>query len=88
MERKGYTPSSKVLEFEVIKAPTEVAVALNISASSDVISLKRLRYADHEPIVIANTYLPYISCKMYLIMIWKHNLYTRFSLKTSTRKIK
>ena len=63
MERKGYTPSSKVLEFEVIKPPAEVAVALNISASSDVISLKRLRYADHEPIVIANTFLPYVPCK-------------------------
>ncbi|WZL80852.1 GntR family transcriptional regulator [Vallitaleaceae bacterium 9-2] len=63
MERKGYTPSSKILEFEVIKPSTEIAVALNISASSDVISLKRLRYADQEPIVVANTYLPYISCK-------------------------
>ena len=63
MERKGYTPTSSVLNFEVVEAPVEVAVALNLTVGSDVISLKRLRSADHEPIVITQTYLPYSSCK-------------------------
>lgn len=63
MERKGYTPTSKVLNFEVIEAPIEVAVALNLPVNSDIISLKRLRFADDEPIVITQTFLPYTLCK-------------------------
>ena len=63
MERKGYTPSTRIIAFEVVEAPIEVAVALNLPVHTDVISLKRLRSADNEPIVIAQTYLPYSSCK-------------------------
>jgi GntR family transcriptional regulator len=63
MERKGYKPSSSVIEFEVVEAPIEVAVALNLAVGTDVISLKRLRYADHEPIVITHTFLTYSHCK-------------------------
>jgi len=63
MERKGYEPSSTILNFEVIEAPIEVAIALNIPVHTDVIYLKRLRLADNEPIVIAATYLPYSLCK-------------------------
>lgn len=66
MERKGYEPSSSVLEFEVIEAPLEVAAALNLTSNRDVISLKRLRYADGEPIVVTQTYLPYVICKRVL----------------------
>jgi len=63
MERKGYTPTSTIIDFKVVEAPIEVAVALNLPVHTDVISLKRLRSADNEPIVIAQTYLPYSLCK-------------------------
>lgn len=63
MIRKGYTPGSKVLDLKVIPANTEVAAALKISANTDVISLRRLRFADGQPIVITSTFLPYSFCK-------------------------
>jgi len=63
MRRKGYTPSSKVLNLKVIPSNTEISNALELPINTDVIQLKRLRYADGEPIVITHTYLPYTLCK-------------------------
>lgn len=86
MERKGYTPSSTVLNFEVVEAPIEVAVALKLPVHSDVISLKRLRYADNEPILIANTFLPYTSCKNVLDYDMNtHSLYKILAQNISTK---
>ena len=59
MDRKGYDTVSKVMHFEVEQASIEVASALKIPVNTDVVSLKRLRYVDGEPIVIMHTYLPY-----------------------------
>ncbi len=86
MERKGYKPSSKVLEFEVVEAPVEVAVALNLPVHTDVICLKRLRSADEEPIVITTTYLPYSSCKNVLDHdMNSHSLYKILSKNINTK---
>lgn len=86
MERKGYTPSSEVLELEVISAPIEVSVALTIPSNSDVISLRRLRYADKEPIVITQTYLPYGFCKNVLDHdMAKESLYKILSNNINTK---
>lgn len=86
MERKGYKPSSKVLLFEVIEAPVEVAVALNLPAGSDVILLKRLRYADNEPIIWSRTYLPYASCKNVLDYdMMTHSLYKILAKNINTK---
>lgn len=63
MDRKGYDTTSKVLHLQVEHASKEVAKALELPASADVISLRRLRYVDGEPIVIMHTYLPYSFCK-------------------------
>jgi len=86
MERKGYTPSTKLLEFEVIEAPIEVAVALNLPVNTDVISLKRLRSADKEPIVITHTYLPYSTCKSVLDYdMNSHSLYKILAKNINTK---
>ncbi len=86
MERKGYIPSSKVIAFEVIEAPVEVAVALNIPVNTDVIFLKRLRFADNEPIVVTQTYLPYNLCKSVLDYdMNKSSLYQILSKNINTK---
>lgn len=86
MERKGYTPSSTVINFEVVEAPIEVAVALNLPVHTDVISLKRLRSADNEPIVITQTFLPYSSCKNVLDYdMNNHSLYKILSKNINTK---
>lgn len=67
---KGITPSTTVLEIKTIPAPIEVATCLKLPLSTDVISIKRLRYADNKPILLSLTYLPYALCKH----IYQHNL--------------
>jgi GntR family transcriptional regulator len=62
MMKKGLQPSTMVLGMEVIKSDDNVAETLNIPIGSDVIQLRRLRYANGEPIVYVVTYLPYSRC--------------------------
>lgn len=86
MTRKGYTPGSKVLDLKVIPSNTEVSAALRISANTDVIRLKRLRYADGQPIVITTTYLPYSFCKHILDYDMGHeSLYKILSQNVNTK---
>ncbi|HEX2944939.1 MAG TPA: GntR family transcriptional regulator [Clostridia bacterium] len=62
MKKKGLTPSTKVLEKEIIKCDEKVSHALGVETGSDVIKLTRLRSADNEPVVFISTYVPYSIC--------------------------
>lgn len=62
MERLGMTPKTKVLSLKMMNADLSVAQNLGIEEKVQVIYLKRLRYANEEPIVIIETYLPYHKC--------------------------
>lgn len=58
----GMSPSTEVLDFKVIEVPDEVAAHLNLAEGDKVIYIHRKRFADSEPIVIVETYLPYDKC--------------------------
>ncbi len=58
MKRLNMTSRTKVLSLRSEKANNEVAQALGISVNDDVMLLRRLRYANDEPIVVLDTYLP------------------------------
>jgi len=62
IRRTGRTPHSKVLDFKVMKAPKNVADGLDIALNSKVVFLHRIRFADEDPIVIVESYLPYDKC--------------------------
>lgn len=62
MRKKGLTPSTKILQKEVVKCDEKVARTLKLSQGSDVIKLTRLRFANNEPIVFVITYVPYVVC--------------------------
>lgn len=62
MRKKGMTPSTKILQKEVVKCDEKVAHALDIPHGAEIIKLTRLRYADLEPIVLVITHLPYEKC--------------------------
>jgi GntR family transcriptional regulator len=70
IRRIGLTPSTKLLELTVIKAEEEIASILELSLDEKVIKLVRLRFADDEPIVIVETYLPYNVC----FPVLQHNM--------------
>ncbi len=58
MRSKGLSPSTQVLEFGKSESTSRIATQLRLSVSTDVYFLQRLRFADNEPIVVVNTYLP------------------------------
>jgi len=68
--RAGMTPSTEVLALKTIKASSAVAQNLNLKENDLVIYLYRKRFANDEPIVTIETYLPYKSCSFVL----DHNL--------------
>ncbi len=51
-------PTTTVLDHSTVKAPPDVATALDIAEGSDVVLLRRLRLADGEPIAVLTNYLP------------------------------
>ncbi len=63
MKNKGYTLETHVLEFKKVKPSADIATALKLSPSNDVISLQRLHFIDRLPVVYVHTYLPYSSCQ-------------------------
>ncbi len=67
---KGFIPTTKVLEIKTMPSSSEISTALKLPMNTDVISLKRLKFANGEPLVISQTYLPYSLCKNLL----SHNL--------------
>ena len=58
MQRRGMTPSSKVLAAEVVAAAPDVADALELLPGERVSSLYRVRLADGEPMAVEQTWLP------------------------------
>ncbi len=62
MVAKGHQPRSDVLKQAKVSASKKVAAYLNLKPGDPVIHIDRLRYVNHEPIVLVTTYLPYDIC--------------------------
>lgn len=55
MLKKGITPSSKIIFQEVVSASPDIAGQLQISIDSNIFKLKRLRFAEMNPVAIEET---------------------------------
>ncbi|SIT73219.1 GntR family transcriptional regulator [Edaphobacillus lindanitolerans] len=87
----GMSPSTEILDFEVISAPEQVAEHLKLQQKDKVIYIHRRRFADNEPIVMVKTYLPYKRCKFVLDHdLVKESLYPVLAMQedTSINKIR
>lgn len=54
----GRHPSTSVLEYSVGAAAPEVAAALELPADAQVVTVRRLRFADGEPLALMTNHLP------------------------------
>ena len=52
MRQRGLTPGSRTLEFETVPAGARLGRILHVSPSEPVLSVKRLRLADGEPMAV------------------------------------
>lgn len=57
MKKRGMTPTSKLIHFEVIPANSFIANELKISEYAPVYEIKRIRLADGEPMALETNYL-------------------------------
>jgi GntR family transcriptional regulator len=58
IERAGRQPGTRVLDLRIEPAEASVAAALGIAAGASVVSLRRIRLADTEPLVVETSRLP------------------------------
>jgi DNA-binding GntR family transcriptional regulator len=58
LRRAHRQPRTEVLAFDVGEASEEVAAALHLEPAATVVSIKRLRYAEDEPLALMHNYLP------------------------------
>ena len=63
MLQKGLQPSTQVLDLKVIAGINGINEKLEIPLEEDLIYLNRLRFANREPIVFVETYMPYQNYK-------------------------
>ena len=59
MKKLNKTPSSKVLEFELISCDSQLAKHLDTQEGVRLYKITRLRLADHEPMFYERCYLPW-----------------------------
>lgn len=59
MQQKGLQPSTKVLSLELVNGRSPINEKLLVAPTQKLIYLERVRFADGEPIVYLETYLPY-----------------------------
>jgi GntR family transcriptional regulator len=62
MRKKGFSPSTKLIESNVIKSDEKVSKALELAVGSNVFELRRIRFTNQEPIVVVVTYIPCQKC--------------------------
>lgn len=56
--RAGQTPTTKLLDYRVGPPAEEVALELNLGPDAEVVSIRRLRCTNGEPLAIMNNHLP------------------------------
>jgi GntR family transcriptional regulator len=62
MKQMGLPHSTKVLDKSIITAPVRVAEKLQIASEEQVFYLKRLRFVQDDPVLIAESYIPITIC--------------------------
>jgi GntR family transcriptional regulator len=76
MEELGIRPHSQVLRAELIGADAEIGARLKLATDTPVVLLKRLRFANHQPVAIETAHIAHSRCPGLL----NHHDFTKESL--------
>jgi len=66
MEEQGLIPTTQLLSLKKVEGRVDVKEKLGLDKSEELIELKRVRYANGDPILYQETYLPYTRCAQLL----------------------
>ncbi len=84
--RTGCTPRTEVLKCETVRLPERVAATFELPTEGKYVYLYRRRYADDDPIVTVETYLPFQECGYVLQHDFnKESLYKVLATSEKTR---
>jgi len=75
MMARGLKPSSELLHFEIIPAPTQIAKPLQINEYAPVYEITRIRLADEVPMAIETNYISANLVKGLTEKIVNHSIY-------------
>jgi DNA-binding GntR family transcriptional regulator len=75
LSRSGQKPSTKILEYKTVKADSKIAEKLGIETGSDVLYMRRLRFADNVAVSIMENWLPNAFLDISEIELSEHGLY-------------
>ncbi|MFU8875380.1 GntR family transcriptional regulator [Micromonospora sp. SL4-19] len=75
LARAGRQPSTSVLDLATVDCPAAVASALGVAAGSPVQHLRRLRFADGEPLAVMENWLPLDRARLTLDALQASGLY-------------
>ena len=62
IRRLGKEPRTEIISCKIVPMPNNVAAVMRCVPKSNAIELLRVRYANDEPVVLTQTYLPYDRC--------------------------
>jgi GntR family transcriptional regulator len=84
--RTGCSPSTKVFEMKTTEMPKQLCVRFGVPENKPFIYLFRRRYADSEPIVTVETYLPTDKCMFVFVHDFNNeSLYKVLATNDKTR---
>ncbi|MFC7547968.1 GntR family transcriptional regulator [Plantactinospora sp. GCM10030261] len=73
--RAGRQPATSVLELTSVGCPPEVAGALGLTAGAEVQHLRRLRFADGEPLAVLENWIPPAVVRLSVAALQNNGLY-------------
>ena len=84
--RTGRKPGTELLEFKVCEMPGKIRSSFSLPEGKQYVYLHRRRFADDEPIVVLETFLPYEKCAFVLEHdLAQESLYNVLALDDETR---
>ncbi len=58
MKLRGFKPGSKLLNFSIVEASSDIRSKLHLHANEQVFQIQRIRLANDQPIALETTYIP------------------------------
>ena len=88
MQKMNLATKTMVLILDIVSPSVEVEEALQLAVNESVIHLRRLRFANDDPIVLVDTYLPTLCSEVFKADLESISLYKLLSKNENTKIVR